>query len=126
MRLFFKVFDSKMASREKLFKAAVEFANQIGRDRLMTLSHSEDRDNIVITIWYWAEEELKPQDMKRIAAAQTARPGAATPRPGGAELPIGLSGGFSALPKNFRDEEDEATLSRTPDVPPTSMDESKP
>ena len=59
MRVLFKAFDSKMASREKLFKAASEFASYIGRERLITLSHSEDRDNIVITIWYWGEEEVK-------------------------------------------------------------------
>lgn len=60
MKVFFKVYDSKMASREKLFKAATEFANQIGQERLITLTHSEDRDNVVITVWYWAEAEEKP------------------------------------------------------------------
>jgi hypothetical protein len=60
MRVLFKAFDSKMASREKLFKAASDFANQVGKDRLITLTHSEDRDNIVITIWYWGEEEIRP------------------------------------------------------------------
>jgi hypothetical protein len=55
-RVTFKAFDSKMASREKLFRAAAEYASQIGRDRLITMSHSEDRDNIVITIWYWTDE----------------------------------------------------------------------
>jgi hypothetical protein len=64
MRVLFKAFDSKMASREKLFKAASEFANQIGPDRLITLTHSEDRDNIVITIWYWGEEEIRPGPAK--------------------------------------------------------------
>jgi len=59
MRVLFKAFDSKMASREKLFKAASEFASYIGPERLITLSHSEDRDNIVITIWYWGDEEVK-------------------------------------------------------------------
>ncbi len=122
MRLFFKAFDSKMASREKLFKAAVEFANQIGRERLLTLSHSEDRDNIVITIWYWAEEEIKPQDLKRIAA-QAARttPGTAG-RSGTVDLPMGLSGGFAGMQKHLSDEE---ALGRTPTVPPT-IDDSKP
>jgi hypothetical protein len=56
LRVTFKAFDSKMASREKLFRAAAEYASQIGPDRLITMSHSEDRDNIVITIWYWTDE----------------------------------------------------------------------
>lgn len=125
MRLFFKAFDSKMASREKLFKAAVEFANQIGRERLMTLSHSEDRDNIVITIWYWAEEEIKPQDLKRIAAqaSRTTPVPGATPRPGGSDLPIGLSGGFAAIPKTLAQEQRD--LGQTPTTPP-SIDDSLP
>jgi hypothetical protein len=118
MRLFFKAFDSKMASREKLFKAAAEFANGIGRERLQTLSHSEDRDNIVITIWYWAEDEIKQQDLKR-AEAQKARSGAA-----GSDLPLGLSGGFAAL-KNPATEEPDRSLTRTPPEPP-AMDKSLP
>ena len=37
LRVAFKAFDSKLASREKLFRAAVEYASQIGRDRLITM-----------------------------------------------------------------------------------------
>jgi hypothetical protein len=118
MRLFFKAFDSKMASREKLFKAAAEFANAIGRDRLQTLSHSEDRDNIVITIWYWAEEEITPQNLKR-AEALKAR-GAP-----GSDLPLGLSGGFASLKKPGAEEEPDRSLTPTPPEPPP-MDKSLP
>jgi hypothetical protein len=70
MRVLFKAFDSKMASREKLFKAASEFASHVGPERLITLSHSEDRDNIVITIWYWGEEELKVEGKPKIGQFQ--------------------------------------------------------
>jgi hypothetical protein len=59
MPFYFKAFDSKMASREKLFKAAIDFANKIGRERLVNITHSEDHDNIVITIWYWSDQEEK-------------------------------------------------------------------
>jgi hypothetical protein len=61
MNVLFKSFDSKMASREKLFKAAVEFANKVGKERLINITHSEDRDNVVVTIWYWAEDEIKQE-----------------------------------------------------------------
>jgi hypothetical protein len=70
MRVLFKAFDSKMASREKLFKAASEFASHIGPERLITLSHSEDRDNIVITIWYWGDEEVKWDGKAKIGQFQ--------------------------------------------------------
>ena len=64
MRITFKAFDSKMASREKLFKAAIEFANKLDRKDLLNITHSEDRDNIVITVWYWTEEPDKGAEMK--------------------------------------------------------------
>lgn len=67
LRVAFKAFDSKMASREKLFRAATEFASQIGRDRLITLTHSEDHDNIVITIWYWTDEPEGKAEVKGLA-----------------------------------------------------------
>lgn len=67
LRVTFKAFDSKMASREKLFKAAAEFASQIPKERMITLSHSEDRDNIVITIWYWTDEPEGTEIKARIA-----------------------------------------------------------
>jgi len=64
MRLVFKSFDSKMASREKIFKAVVDFANKIDRKDLINLTHSEDRDNIVVTIWYWTDEPDRGVEMK--------------------------------------------------------------
>src|SRR5271168_4003723 len=89
MRVLFKAFDSKMASREKLFKAASEFASYIGRERLITLSHSEDRDNIVITIWYWGEEEVKWDGKAKVGQFQ--RPDAPPPKPETGSKPnIGL------------------------------------
>jgi hypothetical protein len=80
MRVLFKSFDSKMASREKLFKAASEFASVVGPERLITISHSEDRDNIVITIWYWGDEELKWDGKSKVG--QFTRPSEhGTPKP---------------------------------------------
>lgn len=64
MRMVFKSFDSKMASREKLFKAVVDFANKIDRKDLINLTHSEDRDNIVVTVWYWTDEPDRGAEMK--------------------------------------------------------------
>ncbi|OAI55108.1 hypothetical protein AYO44_02920 [Planctomycetaceae bacterium SCGC AG-212-F19] len=86
MRITYKSFDSKMASREKLFKSAIDFANKLNRQDLINITHSEDRDNIVLTVWYWTEEpdkgaEIKAkreQDVARLtpsADGSTARPG---------------------------------------------------
>lgn len=65
MQVLFKCWDSKMASREKLFKAATDFATKLGPDRLINITHSEDRDNIVITIWYWGEQEEKEEKVSK-------------------------------------------------------------
>src|ERR1700730_3473356 len=64
MRMVFKSFDSKIASREKLFKAVVDFANKIDRKDLINLTHSEDRDNIVVTVWYWTDEPDRGAEIK--------------------------------------------------------------
>lgn len=61
MRVKFKVFQSSMTSWESLFNEAAAFATEVGRDRLIGLSHSEGgRDwgaNGVITVWYWGGEQ---------------------------------------------------------------------
>lgn len=64
MRVTFKAFDSKMASREKLFKAALDFANKVAREDLINITHTEDRDNIVVTIWYYSDEVDRMADIK--------------------------------------------------------------
>jgi len=72
MRVTFKAFDSKMASREKLFKAALDFANKVPREDLITISHTEDRDNIVVTIWYYTDEVDKTAEVKAKRGADVA------------------------------------------------------
>jgi hypothetical protein len=64
MRITYKSFDSKMASRDKLFKTAIEFANKLERQDIINITHSEDRDNIVLTVWYWTAEPDKGAEMK--------------------------------------------------------------
>jgi hypothetical protein len=32
---------------------AAAFATDVGRERLIGMSHSEDRQDGVITVWYW-------------------------------------------------------------------------
>ena len=61
MRVKYRVFQSGVKSWEGLFSEAADFATQVGRDRLIGISHSEGgRDigaNGVITIWYWDNEQ---------------------------------------------------------------------
>lgn len=49
----FRVFTSAMRSWEELFADAATFASSVGRDRLINISHSEDDNEGVVTVWYW-------------------------------------------------------------------------
>ena len=54
-RVEFKFFRTTMRSWQTLFAEAAEFASKLGPERLITISHSEDKDDGVVTVWYWSE-----------------------------------------------------------------------
>jgi len=51
----FEFFESGFKSWSELFAEAAEFANALGRDRVISISHSADHNKGVVTVWYWAE-----------------------------------------------------------------------
>jgi hypothetical protein len=54
-----EMFRGVMATWPELFKQAAEFSTQLGRDRLINISHSEDGEDGVVAVWYWdVAEEL--------------------------------------------------------------------
>ena len=55
MRVEFRIFRSMMKSWDTLFAEAAAFASELGPDRLISISHSEDNDEGVVTVWYWSE-----------------------------------------------------------------------
>jgi hypothetical protein len=64
MRVRFKTFESQFATRQKILQMAAEFATQLGPERLINITHTEDRDDEVVTIWYWEDShEGKPAGM---------------------------------------------------------------
>jgi hypothetical protein len=50
----FEIFRSGMSSWESLFAEAADFASQIGPNDLINISHSEDSNEGVVTVWYWS------------------------------------------------------------------------
>jgi uncharacterized glyoxalase superfamily protein PhnB len=50
-----ELFRGVIASWPELFEQAATFASRIGRDRLITISHSEDKDDGVVAVWYWSD-----------------------------------------------------------------------
>ena len=54
MTMQYRVFRGVWASFEQLFQEAADFATAIGRERVVSISHSEDKDDGVVTVWYWS------------------------------------------------------------------------
>ncbi len=52
-RVGFRYFRGTLASWDDLFDEAAEFATTIGRERLINISHSEDANEGVVTVWFW-------------------------------------------------------------------------
>jgi hypothetical protein len=57
MRAKLMFWKSAFSSWETRFQEAADFASQIPADRLISFSHTADRDVGVITVWYWADDE---------------------------------------------------------------------
>jgi hypothetical protein len=53
MQVKFEVFKSSMKSWPSLCAEAAAYASNVGRDRLINVSVSEDHNTGVIVVWYW-------------------------------------------------------------------------
>lgn len=53
MKVRFKTFRGSWASWDELFQDAADFATELGKERLISISHSEDGNDGVVTVWYW-------------------------------------------------------------------------
>jgi hypothetical protein len=47
-------FRGLLTSWQDLFQQAADFGTTVGPDRLITISHSEDDNEGVVTVWYWS------------------------------------------------------------------------
>jgi hypothetical protein len=59
-KIDFKMFRGTIAPWEELFSQAAEFASTLRPEELISISHSEDGNDGVVTVWYWAD--LRDQD----------------------------------------------------------------
>ena len=53
-RLHFEVFRGSWTTWHDLFAGAADFASKVGAERVVSISHSEDRNIGVVTVWYWS------------------------------------------------------------------------
>jgi hypothetical protein len=47
-----------MATWDQLFTDAAAFATSVGPEHLITISHSADHSDGVVTVWYWADSDI--------------------------------------------------------------------
>ena len=52
-RVTYEIFKSGWLSWDELFKQATEFASELGPERVLNISHSEDQNEGVVVVWYW-------------------------------------------------------------------------
>ena len=51
----FEMFRGTLKSWPELFEKAATFATKVGRENLISISHSEDQQDGVIAVWYWGD-----------------------------------------------------------------------
>jgi hypothetical protein len=51
----YRDFRGTLATWDELFEEAAEFATSVGVERLVGISHSADRTEGVVAVWYWDE-----------------------------------------------------------------------
>ena len=57
MAVKFEMFRGTIATWDQLFAEAAEFATRLGRERLISISHSEDQQDGVVAVWYWTDAD---------------------------------------------------------------------
>ena len=55
MRILNKVFRATFKSWQSLFDDATDFANRLGQEHVVSISHSCDSGDGVVVVWYWGE-----------------------------------------------------------------------
>ena len=53
----YEIFRGTFSRWETVFAEAAEFANRLGPERLISISHSQ---NGVVAVWYWSGEVEQP------------------------------------------------------------------
>lgn len=57
MKMTYRYFRGTLATWDQLFDEATEFATTLGFEKVVSISHSADGANGVVTVWYWKTDE---------------------------------------------------------------------
>jgi hypothetical protein len=60
VKLNYRMFRGTLATWNDLFMKAAYFATEIGRERVLNISHSADDGDGVVTVWYWELSDAVP------------------------------------------------------------------
>ena len=58
MRVLFKKFRATLKSWEALFQEAPDFASEIGREKVISISHSQHSTEGIVVVWYWGKATI--------------------------------------------------------------------
>ena len=59
MKLKFQKFSAYIKSWEQVFQEAADFATSVGRENVVSISHSEDHNEAIVTVWYWTNSRSR-------------------------------------------------------------------
>jgi hypothetical protein len=51
------MFRGTLITWDQLFADAAAFATTLGRERLITISHSADHSDGIVAVWYWGSPD---------------------------------------------------------------------
>lgn len=60
MCVLYKHFRASLKSWEELFQEASDFATAIGREQIISISHSQEGIEGIVVVWYWGEPQVCP------------------------------------------------------------------
>jgi hypothetical protein len=55
MRVLYEHFRASLKTWKELFQDAADFATEVGPERLISISHSAEGIEGIVTVWYWGE-----------------------------------------------------------------------
>lgn len=61
MRVLNKTFRATFKSWDALFQEAANYATSIGRERLISISHSSENGQGIVVVWFWGEARDCPK-----------------------------------------------------------------
>ena len=65
MSVQFRVFrGGPLTIWEDIFRDAADFASSLGRDRIISISHSAEPGRAAVTVWYWSDGRASARDSK--------------------------------------------------------------